>query len=120
MRLFRSPAGEHPVTAMLRHMEHGRVTDAGNALAGYRGGFLPPPHALWHLGRQLFRAGEKQQARLALKLFVDLYHGHADRAHVIADLARVHLALGEIGEAKALAEEARRLLARKAASASAT
>ncbi len=120
MRLFSSPAGEHPVTAMLRHMEDGRFADAGKALEGYEGGFLPPPHALWHLGRHLFRSGATKQAKLALKLFVDLYHGHADRAQVLHDLARVHVALGEAEEAKALVDEARRLGARKDAEAPAT
>ena len=113
MRLFRSPAGEHPTTSMLRHMERGRFAEAGKALGDYRGGFLPPPHALWHLGRQLFRHGATQQAKRALKLFLDLYHGHADRAQVLHDLARVHVALGEAEEAKALLDEARRLPARK-------
>jgi hypothetical protein len=101
-------------------MEHGRFAEAGEALQRYESGFLPPPHALWHLGRQLFRSGATRQAKLALKLFVDLYHGHADRAQVLHDLARVHVALGETEEAKALVEEARRLGARKGAEAPAT
>lgn len=109
MRSFRSPAGEHPVTAMLRHMERGRFTEAGDALATYQGGYIPPPHALWHLGRHLFRQGATRRAKLALRLFLDLYHGHADRAQVLHDLARVHVALGEAPEAKALLDEARRL-----------
>jgi tetratricopeptide (TPR) repeat protein len=112
MRSLRSPAGGHPVTRMLRHMEHGRVTEAGAALAEYEGGFLPPPHALWHLGRQLFRRGEAQQAKRALKLFLDLYHGHADRPQVLHDLARVLASLGDVHEAKELLREAKGLAAR--------
>lgn len=108
MRSFRSSPGEHPTTRMLRHMERGRVAEAGNALAEYREGFLPPPHALWHLGRQLFRRGEFGQAKLALRLFLDLYHGHADRAQVLHDLARVLVRLGEREEARAVLDEARR------------
>lgn len=99
---------------MLRHMERGRIVEAGEALARYRDGHVPPPHALWHLGRQLFRHGEAQQAKRALKLFVDLYHGHADRAQVLHDLARVLVALGEKEEAKGLLDEARRLQERAA------
>jgi hypothetical protein len=94
-------------------MERGRFAEAGESLASYRGGFLPPPHALWHLGRQLFRHGATLQAKRALKLFLDLYHGHADRAQVLHDLARVQVALGETEEAKALVDEARRLPVRK-------
>ena len=111
MRLFRSPEREHPVTAMLRHMERGRFAEAGKDLERYEGGHLPPPHALWHLGRQLHRAGATRQAKLALKLFLDLYHGHADRGQVMHDLARVLVALGETEEARALVDEARRLAA---------
>jgi len=111
MRSFRFPPGEHPTTLMLRHMERGRVTDAGNALAAYKDGHLPPPHALWHLGRQLFRRGETERAKLALKLFVDLYQGHADRPQVLSDLARVLAALGETAEAKEILREAHRLAA---------
>ncbi|MFI5403773.1 MAG: tol-pal system YbgF family protein [Planctomycetota bacterium] len=98
---------------MLRHMERGRFAEASTAIAEYEGGFLPPPHALWHLGRQLFRSGATAQAKRALKLFLDLYHGHADRAQVLNDLARVLVALGETDEAKALVDEARLLAAKK-------
>jgi len=94
---------------MLRHMERGRIADAGNALAEYDGGFVPPPHALWHLGRQLFRRGEARQAKLALNLFLDLYPGHADRPQVLHDYARVLAGLGERAEARAILDEARRL-----------
>jgi Flp pilus assembly protein TadD len=104
--------GEHPVTAMLAHMERGRFAEAGDAIAQYQGGFLPPPHALWHLGRRLFRDGAAKTAKLALRLFLDLYHGHADRGQVLHDLARVHVALGEPEEARALVDEARRLTAK--------
>jgi TolA-binding protein len=98
---------------MLRHMERGRVAEAGNALAEYEGGFVPPPHALWHLGRQLFRRGEARQAKLALKLFADLYPGHADRPQVLHDLARVLAGLGEREEARAILDDLRRLSAGK-------
>jgi Flp pilus assembly protein TadD len=99
---------------MLRHMERGRVVDAGNALAEYEGGFVPPPHALWHLGRQLFRRGDAGRAKLALRLFVDLYPGHADRPQVLHDLARVLAGLGEREEARTILDELRRLAPRKA------
>jgi hypothetical protein len=114
MRTFRAPPGEHAVTAMVRHMEHGRFAEAGEALESYSGGHLPPPHALWRLGRWLAQNRQPRRAKLALKLFVDLYHAHEDRPQVLSDLARVHLALGERDEARALADEARRL-ARKPA-----
>lgn len=89
------------------------MADAGNALAEYDGGFVPPPHVLWHLGRQLFRKGEARQAKLALKLFLDLYPGHGDRPQVLHDLARVLAGLGERDEARAILDEARRLAAKK-------
>jgi len=110
MRLFRSGTGEHPVTEMLRHMEHGRFEEAGLALARYRDGFLPPPHALWRLGRWLAQRGHTRQAKLALKLFADLYHAHGDRPQVLTDLAKVLRALGEKQQAAEVADEARRLL----------
>lgn len=109
MREFRSSPGEHPVTRMLRHMERGRIAEAGSALAEYEGGFVPPPHALWHLGRQLFRRGDAKLAKRALRLFLDLYPGHGDRPQVLHDLARVLASLGEREEARAILDEARRL-----------
>jgi TolA-binding protein len=113
MRQFRSPEEEHPTTAMLRHMEFGRFAEAGEALARYTGGFLPPPHALWHLGRHLLGAGVPKRAKLALKLFADLYPAHKDLPKVLNDLARVLVALDERREAKAILDQARRLQANK-------
>jgi len=97
------------VTTMLRHMEHGRLDEAYRALKRYRTAPLPPPHALWRLGRWLLDQGRAKQAKRALKLFLDVYPNHGDRALVLRDLALTHKALGELEEAAAVAEDALRL-----------
>jgi uncharacterized protein HemY len=90
-------------------MEHHRFGEAAKALERCRAAPLPPPHALLHLGRHLARTGDLRRARLALRLFSDLYRSHGDRPQALADLARVLRALGETEEAAAVADEARRL-----------
>ena len=94
---------------MLRHMENGRFDEAYRALKRYREGPLPPPHALWRLGRWLADKGRPKQAKRALKLFLDLYPNHQDRPFVLRDLALTHNALGENEDAAAVAEDAERI-----------
>lgn len=109
MRIFRSGPKEHCVTAMLRHMDNRRFEEAYRELRRYREGPVPPPHALWRLGRWLLEKSRPKQARLALQLFVDTYHGHEDRREVMLDLALALKAAGQVAEAAALVEAAKRL-----------
>jgi tetratricopeptide (TPR) repeat protein len=107
MRLFRSAPGEHPTTMMLRNLELGRFDEAYKALKRYRDTPPPPPHALWRLGRWLAEHDRPKQAKLAFKLFLDLYPNHGDKPAVLRDLALAHKALGEHEEAIAVAEDAK-------------
>jgi hypothetical protein len=108
MRLFRSPPKDHPVTSMLRCMEHGDFVDAFRELKrrGRHDEIVPPPHALWRLGRWLAEKGHGKRAVVAFKLFLDLYPRHLDREKVMIDLARVLAALGRTREALALKQDA--------------
>lgn len=95
MRLFGTASAERPVTALLRHMENGRFLPALKALRRYRGGPPPPPHALHRLGRWLAEQGRAKAALRPLRLFLELYPGHQDRALVVQDLARALHAAGK-------------------------
>jgi len=90
-------------------MEYGRMDEAYRALKRFRDGPVPPPHALWRLGRWLAEQKRPKRAKLAFKLFLDLYSGHQDRYAVMRDLALAHQALGEHDEARAVAEDAKRV-----------
>lgn len=94
---------------MLRHMEHRRFEEAYRELRRYSDGPVPPPHALWRLGRWLLEKGRPKQAKLALQLFVDFYGGHEDRREVMLDLALALKATGQTAEAAALVEAANEL-----------
>ncbi|MDH3592389.1 MAG: aspartyl/asparaginyl beta-hydroxylase domain-containing protein [Planctomycetota bacterium] len=58
---------------------------------------LPPPHALWRLGRVLLGRKQPRKALLPLEMFQELYPEHRDRPEVIRDLA---LALKLSGQTK--------------------
>ncbi|MHC4548444.1 MAG: hypothetical protein ACYTEZ_06670 [Planctomycetota bacterium] len=88
-------------------MEHRRFEEAYRELKRYRDGPVPPPHALWRLGRWLLEKGRAKQAKLALQLFLDFYHAHQDRTEVMLDLALALKALGQDERAAALAADAR-------------
>lgn len=109
MRLFRSGPREHCVASMLRHMEDRAFDEAYRELKRYRDGPVPPPHALWRLGRWLLEKGRAKQAKLALRLFLDIYHAHQDRREVMLDLALALKALGQEEESAALVEDAENL-----------
>lgn len=109
MRLFWTSPGGHSVTEMLRHMEHGRFVPAYRALRRYRTGPVPPPHALWRLGRWLLDKGRVKKARLPLETFLRLYPHHQDQPEVRLDLARVLQATGATDEAQKMVAEANRL-----------
>jgi len=87
--LFRTPRPqlEPFVTTMLRHMEHGEFVEAFKALRRGGPGPVPPPHALWRLGRWLLEQERPKDARLPLKRFLEIYRAHQDRAAVERDLA---------------------------------
>lgn len=94
---------------MLRHMDHRRFEEAYRELRRYREGPVPPPHALWRLGRWLLEKSRPKQARLPLQLFVDSYQGHEDRREVMLDLALALKASGQDAEAASLVETAKSL-----------
>jgi hypothetical protein len=89
-------------------MEQGEFLDAHAALRRFEDGPLPPPAALWRLGRRLGELNHPKRARLALELFLELYPNHEDRAEVMQDLAHTLAALGKRRKAVSLAEQARR------------
>ena len=99
---------------MLRHMENREFDQAYRELKRYKDGPIPPPHALWRLGRWLLDQSRPKQAKLALQLFLDFYHAHQDRREVMLDLALALKALGQDKDAKALAEDARGLRKKQA------
>jgi len=98
---------------MLRHMENRRFEEAYRDLRRYQEGPVPPPHALWRLGRWLLEKSRPKQARLALQIFVDHYHGHEDRREVMLDLALALKATGQTAEAASLVEAAKGLAAKQ-------
>jgi hypothetical protein len=73
-------------------MDNRRFEEAYRDLKRYQEGPVPPPHALWRLGRWLLEKSRPKQAKLALQLFVDSYQGHEDRREVMLDLALVEAA----------------------------
>ena len=75
----------------------------------YPTGLVPPPHALWRLGRWLLEKSRPKQAKVALQIFVDHYSGHEDRREVMLDLALALKATGQAAEAATLVEAARGL-----------
>jgi hypothetical protein len=90
-------------------MENRRFEDAYRDLRRYQEGPVPPPHALWRLGRWLLEKSRPKQAKLALQIFVDHYPGHEDRREVMLDLALALKATGQTAEAAALVEAAKGL-----------
>jgi len=100
-------------------MERGRFQEAYRTLKRVESpcshGPLPPPHALWRLGRWLAEKRRPRRARLPLRIFLELYPHHQDRPEVMRDLALVENSLGRHEEAAGLAEEVRRLAPEKVA-----
>jgi len=96
-------------------MESREFDEAYKELKRYRDGPVPPPHALWRLGRWLLEKGRAKQARLALRLFLDIYSAHQDRREVMLDLALALKALGQEQESAALVEDAENLGRKRAA-----
>lgn len=106
MRLFRSdPPGTvtEPVPTLLRALERGDLRAASDALAARAGTDpVPPPHALWRLGRGLLQVGEARRAVAALELLVDAFPGHGDRPAAQRDLVRALLRTGRRKRARDL------------------
>jgi Flp pilus assembly protein TadD len=84
---------------MLRNMEQGRFLDAWKALRKDDATLPVPPHALARLGRWLADRGEYKRAVLPLRLFLDTYPKHQDRATVVAGLSACLKQLGKSKEA---------------------
>jgi hypothetical protein len=94
MGLFRRKRRPHAVREMLRLMEDGLFEEAARGLPREFDGQIPPPHALWRLGRWCLDKGRPKLARRPLELFLQLYPAHQDRTAVARDLAAVLVALG--------------------------
>ena len=103
------------MTTLLRHMEHKRFTEALKLVRkAAEHGPVPPPHALWRLGRWCIEKGRPKAARHPLELFLELYPAHQDRPEVMHDLVRVLDATGKRKEAEEL-KEATEAMGRKRA-----
>ena len=85
---------------MLRCMEQGRFVDAWKALRRDDGALPVPPHALARLGRWLADRGEYKKAVVPLRLFLDTYPRHQDRASVVQGLSSCLKQLGRTKEAE--------------------
>ena len=103
MGLFKRTRREPAVTTLLRHMEHKRFPEALKLVRkAAELGPVPPPHALWRLGRWCVEKGRPKAARQPLELFLVLYPAHQDRPEVMRDLVRVLAATGKRKEAEEL------------------
>ena len=110
MRFLRPNSREHYVTRMLRLMRDKRFLKAVAALRRARTtGPIPPPHALWKLGRWCIEHNRAKDAAVVLQLFADLYGNHEDRAQVLHDLALAYSGAGRVKRAAQVAREALRL-----------
>jgi hypothetical protein len=94
MGLFRQKRRPQAVREMLRLMEDGLFEEAARRLPRDFDEHVPPPHALWRLGRWCLDKGRAKLARRPLELFLRLYPAHQDRTAVARDLAAVLVALG--------------------------
>ena len=97
---------------MLRHMQEKSFVEAVATLKRgriKRSGPVPPPHALWRLGRWCLEQRRPKDASIPLQLFSDLYPHHEDRAQVLHDLARALKGMRRIKKAAVVAREALRL-----------
>ncbi|MFQ5845133.1 MAG: hypothetical protein ACE5JG_09125 [Planctomycetota bacterium] len=113
-RLKKTPARcARRVTEMLRCMEEGRFQGALRALRRRRGGPVPPPHALWKLGRWCLARDRPRDALVPLRLFLDLYPNHLDRGAVLLDAARALRRRGLGRRAAELVREAAALRAKR-------
>jgi len=109
MRLFGNTRRECAAKTLLRHMENGRFTEALRVLRRRGEGPIPPPHALWRLGRWSLDKGRAKHALRPLQLFLASYPNHQDRPEVLRDLARALGTLGRAKEAEQAAREAQAL-----------
>ena len=103
---------EHCVTTMLRQMQEKSFSEAVATLKRGRikqTGPIPPPHALWRLGRWCLKNRRPKDASVPLQLYSDLYPHHQDRARVLHDLARALKGMRRIKRAGVVAREALRL-----------
>ena len=98
--------------AFLFSMQNAEFTDAIAVLkkARFQGeGPVPPPHALWRLGRWCLEQRRPKDASIPLQLFADLYPHHADRAAALHDLAIALSGMKRVRRAAEVAREALRL-----------
>ena len=106
MRLFRSdrpPVAGPPVPELLRALERDDIRAAADAFRARRDTDpIPPPHALWRLGRGLLEAGDARRAVAVLSLLVESYPAHGDAPAAQRDLARALHGAGKRKRAAAL------------------
>ena len=114
MGLFKRSRREHAVTTLLRHMERKQFARALRYVRNAAEGPVPPPHALWRLGRWCIDQDRHKAALQPLELFMDLYPEHQDRPEVMRDLVRVLAETGRRKEAEELKETAEALGRRRA------
>ena len=106
MGLFKRTRREHAVTTLLRHMERKQFAKALRYVRKTTEGPVPPPHALWRLGRWCIDQSRHKAALQPLELFMALYPKHQDRPEVMRDLVRVLAQTGRRKEAEELKETA--------------
>ncbi len=94
------------MTTLLRHMERRQFAKALRYLRRAAEGPVPPPHALWRLGRWCIDQSRHKAARQPLDLFMALYPAHQDRPEVMRDLVRVLAQTGRRKQAEELKETA--------------
>jgi len=103
------------VRAFLSAMQNTEFTDAVTVLkkARFPGhsdtGPVPPPHALWRLGRWCLEQRRPKDASIPLQLFADLYPHHEDRGAALHDLALAFNGMKRVRRAGEVAREALKL-----------
>jgi hypothetical protein len=113
MGIFAGISREQSVRTFLLCMQNTEFMDAVAVLKKARFQSLPgavpipPPHALWRLGRWCLEQKRPKDASIPLQLFADLYPHHEDRGAALHDLA---LALNGMKRVQRAAEVAREAL----------
>ena len=113
MGWFAGSSQAESVRTFLLCMQNADFTDAVASLkkARFKGiaGPIPPPHALWRLGRWCLDQKRPKDASIPLQLFADLYPHHTDRGAVLHDLAIAFKGMKRVRKAAEAAREALKL-----------